>query len=80
MQFTYPLHDLVYLANADTGTTGHYMCLSDANMLVNVQPTDSGILVKMPDGSEIRSTHTASLDLPMLPTGAREAHIFPTLA
>jgi hypothetical protein len=67
-------------ANADSGTTGNYICSSDTTMLSNVQPTSNGILVKMPNGSFIRSTHTATLNLPALPPPARAAHIFPSLA
>eukprot|EP01034_Spumella_vulgaris_P041206 gene41206-51007_t len=67
-------------ANADTGTTGNYICLADAGMLLNIQPTRSGISVKMPDGSLIRSTHTALLNPPSLPRSACVAHVFPTLS
>ncbi len=66
-------------ANADTGTTGNYMCEADINMLVDILPVANGIRVKMPDGSFISSTHTARLNLPMLSEAARVAHIFPTL-
>lgn len=70
------------LANADSGTTGNYMCMRDMHRLVNVQPNkeDEGISVHMPNGSIIKSTHTAQLNLPSLPMGARVAHIFPELA
>lgn len=67
-------------ANADSGTTGNYICVSDISMLCDVQPTSHGILVKMPNGSFIQSTHTARLNLPSLPAAAREAHVFPSLA
>ena len=33
--------------------------------------------VKLPNGDFIRSTHTATLDIPALPASAKEAHIFP---
>ena len=66
-------------ANADTGSTGHYMAISDAQWLTNMQPTSRGIEVNLPDGSTIKSTHTASLDLPSLPAAAQVAHVFPGL-
>ena len=40
---------------------------------------DPPIDVVLPDGSEIQSTHTALLNIPSLPTKAREAHLFPSL-
>ena len=46
-------------------------------MLREVQTTDSGIMVKQPDGSIIRSTHVGILDVPTI--GETVAHIFPSL-
>ena len=50
-------------ANADTGTTGHYIALKDINCLHNVCPTtkESAITVVLPTGEEIKSTHTGEL-------------------
>jgi hypothetical protein len=42
-------------------------------------PTPHGIPVRLPNGTIIRSTHSALLDLPDLPIAARKAHIFPDL-
>ena len=39
-----------------------------------------GITAQLPDGGTIHSMHTSSLNLPLLPAAAREAHIFPFLA
>eukprot|EP01034_Spumella_vulgaris_P024130 gene24130-30440_t len=55
------------------------MCLADASVLLDVTPTADGIYVSMPNGETIKSTHTATLDLPALPNAARTAHIFPGL-
>ena len=46
----------------------------------NVKPTQSPIVINLPDGSQIRSTHTCELDNPALPAAARQAHIVPGLA
>jgi hypothetical protein len=43
-------------------------------------PTNTGIQVLMPNKQHIRATHTCLLDLPALPLGARQAHLFPSLA
>jgi hypothetical protein len=63
--------------NADTGCTGHYMAISDAEFLINLQPTTAPLTVTMPDGSVSVSIHTAELNLPCLPRGARNVDVFP---
>ena len=70
---------MTHLANADTGATGHYICLQDSSLLTHLTPTKHGIIVELPNGSIIQATHTALLDLPSLPLAARTAHIFPDL-
>ena len=65
--------------NADTGTTGHFIALRDADLLLNVTPTKSGIVVNLPNGDAITSTHTAILNIPTVPSTARDAHVFPQL-
>ena len=66
-----------HLGNADTGTTGMFFACKDASMLREVHTTESGIAVKQPDGSIIRSTHVGILDVPTI--GPTVAHIFPSL-
>ena len=56
-----------HLANADTGTTGHYMSFRDITVLTDVTPALSPVSVTLPDGSLATSTHTAMLNLPSLP-------------
>ena len=65
--------------NADTGTTGNFIALSDAAVLLNIRPAINGISVALPNGDIITSTHTATLNLPSLPLSARAAHVFPGL-
>ena len=65
--------------NADTGTTGNFISLPDSDVLLNITPTNTGIVVSLPNGDLIRSTHTATLNLPSIPMSARAAHIFPGL-
>ena len=69
-------YDSTHSINADTGTTGHFIALPDAAVLINMQPIDHGISVSLPDGQIITSTHTATLNLPAIPPAAREAHVF----
>ena len=63
---------------ADTGTTGHFLAINNPHLL-NVQPATQPIRVRLPDNSFMTSTHTAELDLPCLPTTARQAHLFPAM-
>ena len=63
--------------NADTGTTGHFLCLSDAHRITNLKPTVHPREVVLADGSIIRSTHTGRLHLPSLPSSAQQCDVFP---
>jgi len=53
------------------------MSISDVSYLTNIKPAVHPIHVELPNGTYLHSTHTAMLDLPMLPTAARTAHVFP---
>lgn len=66
-------------ANADTGATGNFMAHHDLPGLADVQPATNPLGVTLPDGSIIRSTHTALLNIPSLPTESRRCHVFPAL-
>ena len=68
-----------YHANADTGSTGHYMSLSSGSPLLNIRKTSHPIHVYMPNGNLMVSTHIAELDLPTVPSPARTVHIFPDM-
>ena len=58
---------------ADTGSTGHFINIHAP--ILNQRPANPGISVLLPDGSTITSTHTAILNIPMLPPTACEAHL-----
>ena len=47
--------------------------------IINIKPATHPISVQLPDKYNITSTHTANLDIPILPTDATEAHLFPAL-
>ncbi len=66
---------------ADSGASGHYLCLRDVNSLSNVRQIsyDKEISVSLPDGSTINSTHIGELPFQFLSMKARQAHIFPKL-
>ena len=78
MTSTYPsLAHSSHTANADTGTTGHYMSIRDVSVLLDVKPTTTPITVTLPDNTTATSTHIATLNLPQLPMDARRVHLFP---
>ena len=64
-------------ANADTGSTGNFIALSDAHAILDVQPTSHPVRAMLPDGSIAVSTHSGQLNLPSLPAEARRVDIFP---
>ena len=70
-----------HLANADTGTTGHYISFNDATAVTNIEPltNNATIAVKLPDDSIVRATHSANLNIPGLPLTACKAYLFPEL-
>ena len=68
-------------ANADTGTTGHFISIKDRNIMQDVKPVEKGkgITVEQPDGSTIMSIATGKLPWDWLPDEARTVHIFESL-
>ena len=72
-----PTQQTQHFANADTGTTGHYIAMKDMNCLQNVRTVapHERVTVVMPTGEEIHSTHTGELNFSQLPQGQR-VHVF----
>jgi hypothetical protein len=62
----------------DAGATGNFMLLGAP--VTKISPTKAPIIINLPDGSQIKSTHTCEIDNPDLPNAARQAHIVPGLA
>ena len=63
------------LAIANSGCTSHFLC--DSSNCENIQPAGTdAITATIPNGKQIRSTHTATLNWPHLPPSARTCHIF----
>jgi hypothetical protein len=57
------------LAIADAVATNHF--LTAGAPVHNKQTTTNPLTINLPDGAQLRSTHTATLDIPWLPTTAR---------
>ena len=62
----------------DSGATSHFLTL--AAPTTNITPTTKPIVAQLPNGDRATSTHTCTLDIPMLPSVACIAHIIPHLA
>ena len=66
---------LVKYALSDSGALSHFTVRGA--QAVNIKITEHPIVIKLPDGSIIWSTHTCNLDIPWLPHKMTEAHIVP---
>ena len=67
-----------HLAIADAGATSHF--LVKGAPVSNIKPTTTPLRINLPDGGQLKSTHTATIDIPWLPKAARQAHIVPGLS
>ena len=63
---------------ADTGATGHYFTAAFAPYLQDLLP-DKSLVIRLPDRSTIRSSHSGYFHHPLLPLKARKAFLFPDL-
>jgi hypothetical protein len=89
---TYKAYSLAhqYSMAIDSGATAHAFTKQNTGIdqgmvhtnlpFSNILQTDYGIEVMYPDGNIARATHTATLNLPMLPEKARRVHLFSSLA
>ena len=68
----------------DTGATHHFFSSQPTPPhdlpLSDIRPVSNGINVLLPNHDRIQATHKANLDLPHLPSAARDVHLFPSLA
>jgi hypothetical protein len=62
----------------DSGATRHFLTTNAPSW--NIIPATIPIIAWLPNGEWVQLTHTCTLDLPALPSGARTAHIIPSLA
>jgi hypothetical protein len=64
-------------ALVDSGCTGHFL-LSNAPCLNNTLASNT-LTVRLPNGQTMKSTHTATLDIPQLSKVTKAAHVFPAM-
>ena len=62
---------------SDSGVTGRF--LVKGAPVTNLQVADNPIIITIPNGKSMTSTHTCNLDIPWLPNHMTEAHIVPGL-
>ena len=65
-------------ALSDSGASGHFLTASAHAINKTIAATP--LVVTLPDGATIFSTHTCNLDMPWLPDSVTEAHIIPGLS
>ena len=66
------------MANEGIGATSHYFTPEDSHALVNIQPTNIGLRVRLPDNSTMNPHLVGHLPLALPPT-ATERHVFAAL-
>jgi hypothetical protein len=61
----------------DSGATSNFLTTNAP--ATNIIPATVPIIARLPNGDKVQSTHTCTLNLPVLPVGTRAAHIIPGL-
>ena len=61
----------------DSGCSNHYF--PPDCPVTNLNNTNNGLIVTLPDSSTIQATHTATLPIPTLTNKATKVHVFPHL-
>jgi hypothetical protein len=62
----------------DSSATSHFLMTNAP--ATNIVLTTKPIIVRLPNGERVHSTHTCTINIPSLPPRARAAHIIPGLA
>jgi hypothetical protein len=62
----------------DSGAISHFLTTNVP--ATNIVPTNKPIIAHLPNGKRVHSTHTCTIDFPLLPPRARATHIIPGLA
>ena len=61
----------------DTGATAHFTV--PGAPVINQKVATNLLIINLPDGEQLKPTHTCELDIPWLTKANREAHIVPGL-
>ena len=69
---------VIYQEIPDAGATGNFV--PPETPVKKIKIYTNPLIINLPYGYQIKSTHTCQLDIPWLPAEAKEAHIVPGLA
>jgi hypothetical protein len=62
----------------DSGCTGHFLLVTAP--CLNKVKSRNPLMVRLPNGATMESSHTADLDIPELNAAASKSHVFPGMA
>jgi hypothetical protein len=65
-------------AIVDSGCTGHFLLVNTP--CLNKVKSQTPLIVRLPNGATMESSHTSDLDIPELNAAASKAHFFPGMA
>ena len=65
------------MAITDAGATGHFVL--SGTPFSNIQLTTKPLIINLPDGEQLKSTHTCKLNMPWLPMKAKQVQTVPRL-
>jgi hypothetical protein len=74
---TAKIKNTVDIAIADAGATAHFAI--PGVPVINKRIATTPLIINLPDGEQLQSSHTCELDITWLPRAARIAHIVPGL-
>ena len=68
----------VDMAVTDSGATGNFVL--PGTKVSDMKISKKNLIINLPDGTQLKSTHTCYIDVPWLPKEAIRAHIVPGMA
>ena len=68
----------VDMAVAYSGATGHFVL--PGTKVSDMKISKKSLTINLPDGTQLKSTHTCEIALPWIPKEARRSHIVPGMA
>ena len=69
---------VVDMAVEDSRATGHFVL--PGKKVFDMKISEKSLTINLPDGTQLKSTHTCEIDVPWLPKESRRVHIVPGMA
>ena len=63
---------------AESGATGHF--LLPGTEITNMKLSNNPLTINLPDGTQLKSTHTCEINVPWIPKSTRSVHIVPGMS